>query len=53
MSSRRLRKGPGRRPKSLTRKRFVELLAAGWSLSAAAREVGVSRSAANTWRNCG
>lgn len=29
----------------------MELLAEGWSMSAAAREVGVSRSAANTWKN--
>jgi IS30 family transposase len=29
----------------------MELLAEGWSMSAAAREVGVSRSAANIWKN--
>ena len=29
----------------------MELLAEGWPMSAAAREVGVSRSAANIWEN--
>lgn len=29
----------------------MELLAEGWPMSAAAREVGVSRSAANIWKN--
>src|SRR3954469_8929634 len=48
-SSRRVRKGPGRRPQSAKRQRFMELRARGWSVRAAAREVGVSRSAATNW----
>lgn len=48
-SSRRVKKGPGRRPQSAKRQRFMELRARGWSIRAAAREVGVSRSAANNW----
>lgn len=48
-SSRRVKKGPGRRPQSANRQRFVELRERGWSISAAAREVGVSRSAGNNW----
>lgn len=48
-SSRRVKKGPGRRPQSAKRQRFMELRARGWSISAAAREVGVSRTAANNW----
>ncbi|GAA1149153.1 hypothetical protein GCM10009606_29850 [Nocardioides aquiterrae] len=51
MSARRVRKGPGRRPKSEARARFVELLAQGWSLRAACAEVGVSRSAGQRWKN--
>ena len=47
--SRRVRKGPGRRPQSKKRQRFMELRERGWSVSAAAREVGVSRSAGNNW----
>lgn len=43
-SSRRAKKGPGRRPQSAKRQRFMELRARGWSVRAAAREVGVSRS---------
>ena len=48
-SSRRVKKGPGRRPQSANRQRFMELRAQGWSISAAGREVGVSRTAANNW----
>ncbi|WP_425320236.1 IS30 family transposase [Mycobacterium sherrisii] len=48
-SSRRVKKGPGRRPQSAKRQRFMELRARGWSGRAAAREVGVSRSAATNW----
>lgn len=51
MSTRRVPKGPGRRPKSLARQQFMDLLANGWSLLAACREVGVSRSAAQIWKN--
>ena len=47
--SRRVKKGPGRRPQSATRERLVELRARDWSISAAGREVGVSRTAANNW----
>jgi hypothetical protein len=38
-SSRRVKKGPGRRPQSAKRQRFMELRARGWSVRAAAREV--------------
>ncbi|EPQ76853.1 IS30 family transposase [Mycobacterium marinum] len=48
-SSRRVKKGPGRRPQSAKRQRFMGLRARGWSIRAAAREVGVSRSAATNW----
>jgi transposase, IS30 family len=48
-SSRRVRKGPGRRPQSAKRRRFMELRERGWSVDAAAREVGVSRSAGSNW----
>jgi len=46
-SMRRVKKGPGRRPQSAKRQRFMELRALGWSIRAAAREVGASRSAGN------
>lgn len=48
-SSRRVKKGPGRRPLSAKRQRFMELRARGWSVRAAAREVGVSRSSGTNW----
>jgi IS30 family transposase len=48
-SSRRLKKGLVRRPLAAKRQRFMELRARGWSVRAAAREVGVSRSAATNW----
>ena len=48
-SSRRVKNGPGRRPQSAKRQRFMELRARGWSVSAAGREVGVSRTSANNW----
>jgi IS30 family transposase len=48
-SSRRVKKGPGRRPQSAKRQRFTELRARGWSILAAAREVGVSRTTGNNW----
>lgn len=48
-STRRVKKGPGRRPQSAKRQRFMQLRERGWSIAAAAREVGVSRSAANNW----
>jgi transposase, IS30 family len=44
-----VKKGPGRRPLSAKRQRFVELRERGWSINAAAREVGVSRSAGANW----
>ena len=44
-----MKKGPGRRPQSAKRRRFVELRGRGWSIAGAAREVGVSRTAANNW----
>ncbi len=49
MSSRRVKKGPGRRPLSAKRQKFMELRERGWSIRAAAREVGVSCSAGNNW----
>jgi transposase, IS30 family len=48
-STRRVKKGPGRRPQSAKRRRFVELRARGWSVLAAAREVGVSRTTGANW----
>jgi IS30 family transposase len=48
-SSRRVKKGPGRRPQSAKRQRFMELRARGWIVRAAAREVGVSRSSGTNW----
>ena len=49
MSNRRVRKGPGRRPQSAKRRRFMELIGRGWSIRAAAREVGASRTSGNNW----
>jgi predicted transcriptional regulator len=49
LSSRRVKKGPGRRPQSVKRQRFMELRSRGWSIVAAARVVGVSRTAGNNW----
>ncbi len=46
-STRRVGKGLGRRPQSEKRQRFMELRERGWSVSGAAREVGVSRSTGN------
>ena len=48
-SSRRVKKGPGRRPQSAKRQRFVELRERGWSILAAAREVGVSHTTGSNW----
>lgn len=48
-SLRRVKKGPGRRPQSAKRQRFMELRARGWSVRAAAREVGVSRTSGANW----
>jgi len=48
-----VKKGPGRRPQSAKRQRFVELRSRGWSIMAAAREAGVSRTAGHNWsRGC-
>jgi len=44
-----MKKGPGRRPQSAKRQRFVELRERRWSILAAAREVGVSRTTGNNW----
>ena len=49
LSSRRVKKGPGRRPLSAKREKFMELRERGWSIRAAAREVGVSRSSGSNW----
>lgn len=48
-SSRRVKKGPGRRQLSEQRQRFMELRERGWGVESAAREVGVSRTAGNNW----
>jgi len=48
-SIRRVKKGPGRRPQSAKRQKFMELRVRGWSVTAAAREVGVSRSSGANW----
>jgi transposase, IS30 family len=44
-----VKKGPGRRPQSAKRQRFVELRERGWSIMAAAREVGVARTTGHNW----
>jgi IS30 family transposase len=49
LSSRRVKKGPGRRPLSAKRHRFMQLREQGWSIRAAAREAGVSRASGNRW----
>jgi hypothetical protein len=49
LSSRRLKKGPGRRPLSAKRQKFMELLERRSSIRGAAREVGVSRSSGTNW----
>ncbi|MCC2321366.1 helix-turn-helix domain-containing protein [Cellulomonas xiejunii] len=46
---RRVTKGPGRRPQSAKRARFMELRARGWPIATAGREVGVSRTTAANW----
>lgn len=51
-SSRRVKKGPGRRPQSAKRQRFMELRERGWSIRAAAKEVGVARTTGTNWA-CG
>jgi IS30 family transposase len=48
-SSRRVKRGPGRRPLSAKRRRFMELRERGLGIDAAAREVGVSRSTGRNW----
>jgi transposase, IS30 family len=50
-SSRRVKKGPGRRPQSAKRQRFMELRERGLGIDTAAREVGVSRTAGRNWAN--
>jgi IS30 family transposase len=47
LSSRRVKKGPGRRPQSAKRQRFMRLRQQGWSIRAAARAAGVSRASGN------
>jgi transposase, IS30 family len=44
-----VKKGPGRRPLSAKRQRFLQLRQQGWSIRAAAREAGVSRASGNRW----
>jgi transposase, IS30 family len=48
LSSRRVKKGPGRRPQSAKRQ-LKGATQRGWSILAAAREVGVSRTTGNNW----
>jgi len=48
--SRRVKKGPGRRPQSAKRQQFLKLLAQGWTSAAARREVGISRATSHNWR---
>src|SRR5665647_136683 len=48
-STRRVKKGPGRRPQSAKRQRFMELRSRGWPIAAAGRELGVSRTTAANW----
>ena len=50
-SSRRVKKGPGRRPLSAKRRRFMELRGRGVGIDVAARLVGVSRTAGRNWAN--
>src|SRR5215216_5603034 len=45
-SSRRVMKGPGRRPLSAKRQQFMSLRGRGWSIRGAAREIGISRTTA-------
>lgn len=51
LSTRRVAKGPGRRPQSGKREQFMRLLSKGWGVAAARREVGVSRTTGNRWKN--
>lgn len=51
MSSRRVPKGPGRRPMSQKRRQFLELLSEGVSLRAACIELGIGRSTGSIWKN--
>lgn len=48
-SIRRVKKGSGRRPQSAEHERFMRLREQGWSIAAAARKVGASRSAGHKW----
>lgn len=47
--TRRVKEGPDRRSQSAKQQRFTELRARGYSIAAARRKVGVSRSAAANW----
>lgn len=49
LATRRVKQGPGRRPLSAKRQKFMELRERERSVRAAAREVGVSRSSGNNW----
>lgn len=51
MSSRRVPKGPGRRPMAEKRRQFLELLAQGWSVRGTCKKLGISRSSGNRWKN--
>jgi len=47
VSTRRIPKGPGRRPKSLARRLFMEMITKGGSIRAAFRELGIAPSGAH------
>ena len=51
LSTRRVAKGSGRRPQSAKREEVMRLLARGVSAAAARRQVGVSRTTGNRWKN--
>jgi IS30 family transposase len=51
MSSRRVPKGPGRRPMTDKRRQLLELLAQGWTVRSAGKKLGISRSSGNRWKN--
>jgi len=49
VATRRVTAGPGRRPKSLERRLFMELISKGVSIRAACRELVIARSGAHRW----
>jgi transposase-like protein len=53
VSTRRIPKGPGRHPKSLELRLFMELIAKGVPIRAACRELGIAPSGAHRWLHGG